>query len=151
MSDSSTKKMLKDPFLDEQASIDRLIAEYEMHGGLIVAFDFDDTIYDYHKEGRGYPKVIELLRRAQSLGFTLTLFTDLYADKRAIAEAYLDSISLRADYFNETPSFVPFGFAGKPYYNILLDDRAGLPSSYRQLLAVVEYAEAKNEEARRSA
>ena len=133
----------RDPFLSESFAIERLLSEYQEHGRLIIAFDFDDTVYDYHRHGRTYDKVLELLRTCQRRDFILTLFTDMYGDKRDIALRYLEKVGITPDYINETPDFIPFGHAGKPYYNILLDDRAGLASAYRILTSVLAEIDAK--------
>ncbi len=131
-----------DHFLEEENCFERLLAEYRRHGKLIVAYDFDDTVYDYHQQDRSYAHVVALLKRCKELGFHLTVFTDLYDGKREVVTAYLAEYQIPYDGINETPDFVPFGHGGKPYYNILLDDRAGLPSAYSILLKVVEIAEA---------
>ncbi|HNV97499.1 MAG TPA: hypothetical protein PKL13_04340, partial [bacterium] len=48
---------------------------YIKHKKLIVAFDFDNTIFDYHKKEVDYSKIINLLKECQDLGFILKLFT----------------------------------------------------------------------------
>jgi len=135
----------KDPFLDQNNAEERLLHEYHEHGKLIVAFDFDDTVYDYHDKGRTYRTVLDLLKACQRHGFILTLFTDLYGDKRNVALKYLNENGITPDYINETPEFLPFGHAGKPYYNILLDDRAGLDSAFRILSSVVSHIESQKD------
>ena len=37
----------KHPYMNEQKCFDRLKSDYEKHGKIIVAFDFDNTIFDY--------------------------------------------------------------------------------------------------------
>ena len=64
-----------DRFLDEERVTDRLIEEYEKYGRLIVAVDFDNTIFDFHKRGDTFPKVIEILRRAYSLKCKIIIYT----------------------------------------------------------------------------
>ncbi len=32
----------------------RLLEEYKRYGSLVIAFDFDDTVYDFHKKGRSW-------------------------------------------------------------------------------------------------
>lgn len=75
----------------KEACKKRLLEEYKKYGELIVAFDYDNTIFDYHNNGE--------LQINQS-------------------------------------SVLPKSY--KPYYNILLDDRAGLEESYEILKYVVD-------------
>lgn len=114
----------------------RLINDYEKHKNLIVAFDFDNTIYDYHNEGGNYSEVIELLRECSQLGLTMVLFTaNEDEDKLTFCKSFCKDKGIRIDYINESP-VMP---TRKPYYNILLDDRAGLEEAYFTLKTVVEY------------
>lgn len=116
--------------------IKRLINDYEKHKNLIVAFDFDNTIYDYHNEGGDYSEVIELLRECSQLGLTMVLFTaNEDEDKLILCKSFCKDKGIRIDYINESP-VMP---TRKPYYNILLDDRAGLEEAYFTLKTLVEY------------
>ncbi len=47
-----------DFYLNPENSAPRFIEEYNKYGTLVVAFDFDDTVYDFHKKGRIYSDVI---------------------------------------------------------------------------------------------
>ena len=48
-------------------------------------------------------------------------------------------LGIKPDYINESP--IRFDCGGfKPYFNILLDDRAGLESAYNSLKTVINYA-----------
>ena len=38
-------------FLDPDLTYKRLLSEYEKYGSIVVAFDFDNTVFDYHKQG----------------------------------------------------------------------------------------------------
>lgn len=49
---------------------------------------------------------------------------------------YLVENNIPFDAINETPDFIPFK-GRKVYYNILLDDRAGLSSAVEQLTRVI--------------
>ena len=118
----------------------RLLEEYKKYGRLIVAFDFDNTIFDYHNNGGDYSEVIHLLNRCYKLGFYLVLFTceenliELQAKQRQTAEILGLDVNFKL-YINESPIFTK---SEKPYYNILLDDRAGLEESYEILKYVVD-------------
>lgn len=52
-----------DFYLSEENCYQRLKTEFEKYGKLIFCVDFDDTIYDFHKLGRSYDDVINLLHR----------------------------------------------------------------------------------------
>lgn len=59
----------------KEACKKRLLEEYHKYRKLIVAFDFDNTIFDYHNTGGDYSCVIELLKECSLLGFEMILFT----------------------------------------------------------------------------
>ena len=123
----------KDYFNANNCTI-RLLDDYKRHGNLIVAFDFDNTIYDYHEIGCTFNDVICLLKECSELGFTMVLFTaNEEKEKLDFCKEYCLKNGIRVDYINESPIMK----TRKPYYNILLDDRAGLESAYKTLKAVV--------------
>lgn len=136
---------MKHPF-NQQACLERLKNEYDKYGKLIVAFDFDNTIYDFHKNGGDYSEVIDLLKECIKLEFDLILFTvDEDTDKVTEKIRWLvsnDLWSYKSSHFFVNTSPV-FNRSRKPYYNILLDDRAGLEESYNILKQVVDYANSK--------
>lgn len=129
--------MLEIPFnhsFDTLECIKRLVTDYNKHKNLIIAFDFDNTIYDYHNNGGNYQCVIELLKECSDLGFTMVLFTaNENAEKLDFCKMFCAERGIRIDYVNESP-IMP---TRKPYYNILLDDRAGLESAFTALYCAV--------------
>lgn len=53
-----------------------MVNEYNKYQGkLVVAFDFDNTIFDYHNDGGDYSGVISLLKECSEEGFIMVLFT----------------------------------------------------------------------------
>lgn len=62
------------PYSIEQ-QVERLRSEVAAHGSLFVAFDFDNTIFDYHNQGFDYSGVISLLRRCSEMGHKMILLT----------------------------------------------------------------------------
>lgn len=136
---------MKHPF-NQQACLERLKNEYDKYGKLIVAFDFDNTIYDFHKNGGDYSEVIDLLKECIKLEFDLILFT-VDEDPNKVSEKVRWLVSNDLWSYKSSHFFVNTGplFSGsrKPYYNILLDDRAGLEESYNILKQVVDYANSK--------
>lgn len=120
----------------------RLVEEYETHCNLVVGFDFDNTVFDYHNNGGNYSAVIDLLKRCKDLGFTLCLSTSEFEqDKIDWKVKYCDHYGIKPDYINESPILKG---TKKPFFSILLDDRAGLESAFYTLEHVVKYAEAKS-------
>ena len=136
---------MKHPF-NQQACLERLKNEYDKYGKLIVAFDFDNTIYDFHKNGGDYSEVIDLLKECIKLEFDLILFT-VDEDPNKVSEKVRWLVSNDLWSYKSLHFFVNTGplFSGsrKPYYNILLDDRAGLEESYNILKQVIDYANSK--------
>ena len=118
-----TNKTKIDPYLDCVNCVDRLMKEWDEHGSLFVAFDFDNTVFDYHRKGFSFPAVEFLLKECKKAGLKLILFT---------AKETKEELDRCVDYCKERgyePDFInmsPVMNTKKPYYNILLDDRAGL-------------------------
>ena len=54
-----------DFYLNENNITERLIEEWKKYGEIVIAFDFDNTVYDYHKKGHSYNQVINLLRECK--------------------------------------------------------------------------------------
>lgn len=124
------------PFIDEERCFSRLRDEYNKHKNLVIGFDFDNTIFDIHNNGGNYSDVISLLQRCKELGFTLCLYTaEPDPEHLAWKIHYCEHFKIKPDYVNESP-LLPG--TTKPFFNILLDDRAGLGSAYRSLKLLVD-------------
>lgn len=137
----SYKRRIEHPFFNTGA-IERLIKEYETHDKLVVGFDFDNTIFDIHNNGGNYSDVINLLRECKKLGFILCLYTaELREDWLKWKVQYCGHFGIEPDYINESPLLQG---TKKPFFNILLDDRAGLESAYETLKTVIDYANSKS-------
>ena len=132
---------MSDPFLSNRNATERLMQEYKKHKKLIIAVDFDDTIFDFHGHGNKHGTVISLLKRAQNLGFYLVIFTASAPERYDLIRQYCESVGLKIASINQNPIPMIYGNHGKIYFNILLDDRAGLESAFESLLKVVEFAE----------
>lgn len=121
-------------YLSDKNCVDRLLEEYKKHGCLVVSYDLDNTVKDYHKKGHDYSEVIELIRECRKAGFYLIVFTAEEDTEKVKDFLFINCIPY--DAINENPPF--WDKKGrKIYYNILLDDRAGLYSSYNQLKKVL--------------
>jgi hydroxymethylpyrimidine pyrophosphatase-like HAD family hydrolase len=126
---------MKHYFLNNDNCIERLYSDFIKHDTLIVAYDFDNTVYDYHNKGHDYSEVIELIRACHKLGFYLIVFTA--NTNIEFVKKYLDGNIIPYHSINENSPFWETN-SRKIGYNILLDDRAGLRSAYFQLKKVIE-------------
>lgn len=124
-----------DEFLIDGASANRLIADYDIHGSIVVAYDFDNTVYDYHSKGNSYHDVIAALRKAKDINCYMICFTA--AENNEFVKSYLADNNIPCDALNENPPFFK-SEQRKIYFNILLDDRAGLISAYNDLIHLIE-------------
>lgn len=131
-----------DHYLVPNESFLRLKKEYEKHGSLIVAFDFDDTVHDYHKKGRIYPKVIQLLKDLSEIGCHLICWTG-NEDKEFVG-GYLRQNNIPFHDINENAAFSG-SKSRKIYANAYLDDRAGLQQVYQELTLLVTLIKEKDE------
>lgn len=133
MNDNKQNEEVTDFFMDDDNCVKRLIEEHNKYGQLIIAYDYDNTVYDYYKKGHKFNRVIELLRMCKrEMNFHLTVFTSCNDDRIPEIKKYLTDNDIPFDSINETPDYIPFR-GRKVYYNLLLDDRAGLSSAFKQL------------------
>jgi len=132
-----------DFYLNDENVINRLTEEWSKYGKLIIAYDYDNTVHDYHKLGYVFENVISLLKRTKLIGANFIVFTCCNENKYDDIKKYLSINNIPFDKINENIDDIDFG-GRKVYYNILLDDRAGLSSAYNCLLKVVEMIENKN-------
>lgn len=123
-------------YLNDRKAIDRLKREYLEHQNLIIGFDFDNTIYDYHSDNLELRPVIDLLVKCSELGFTMCLIT--MPDRIIGKVRHTKGLGINTDYINDSPVMTN---KEKPYLNILLDDRAGLSASYNILLTTLKELE----------
>lgn len=130
-----------DFYLNPENSQNRLIEEYKNYGSLVVAFDFDDTVYDFHKKGRIYNDVIVLLKKLKTINCYLICWTG--QEDLEFVSNYLKANEIPFDSINENPPFHKLK-SKKVYANVYLDDRAGLYQVYNELLKIVEYADRNN-------
>ena len=124
-----------DYYLETENSYNRLVEEYKNHKSLVVAFDFDDTVYDFHKKGRIYSDVIQLLKDLKAINCYLICWTG-QEDEEFVSD-YLKQNNIPFDAINEHPSFRE-GNSRKIYANVYLDDRAGLKQVYEELKKLVQ-------------
>lgn len=123
-----------DFYLSNTNVVSRLVDEFQRHNQLIIAFDFDDTVYDYHKKGRTYNDVIELIRELKEAGCYLICWTG--QDDLEFVKDYLNRNKIPFDLINEQAPFYVKN-SRKIYANAYLDDRAGLQQTVENLKEVL--------------
>lgn len=127
-------KKFTDPFLEDIVCANRLIKEWNEHGKIIVAFDFDGTVFDYLGTGSTHEKVIGLLKEIQNDAH-IYCFSARNEEDYNFLESQIKEKDILCDGINIDYDFIKFR-GRKPYYNILLDDRSGLSSAK----SILEYA-----------
>lgn len=90
-----------DFYLNPSNSSARLIEEYQKYGSIVIAYDFDDTVYDFHKKGRIYTKVIKLLIDLKSINCFLICWTG--QEDTDFVKSYLTENNIPFDTINENP------------------------------------------------
>lgn len=128
--------------MDREKNIQRLIKEVERYGKLVVAYDFDGTVHNYNEKTdlNDYKEVIKLIREIREyINTELVVYTCSEPSRYDYIKAFLNENNIPFNYINdnspELKEQLPKG--GKMYYNILLDDRAGLKEAYEILKGVL--------------
>lgn len=123
-----------DKFLKENSSYNRLYDEYMKYGSLVIGYDFDSTVHDFHKEGESYEDVRQLLRDLESIGCKTICWT-AYEDLDYV-EKFLTKNNIPFNGINSNGIPLPWE-SRKPFFSALLDDRAGLIQVYNDLTKLV--------------
>lgn len=130
-----------DYYLSKANWTKRLVEEYKKYGKLIFCVDFDDTIYDFHKLGRTYDDMIDLLHRWEKYS-EVVILTGNGEDKYPEIEKYLTEHNIKYKGINCDSSVHIDG--RKTYANVYIDDRGGLPFVYDILDALIKDIEKGN-------
>lgn len=131
-----------DYYLNTENSYQRLKSEYDKYGSIVVAYDFDNTVFDYHGNGWKFEKTIDLIRKLKAIECFLIVFTA--NEDETFVKQYLTKNGIPFDVLNENPPFYESN-SRKIYYNILLDDRAGMQEVFQCLTRLVEEVEVVNQ------
>lgn len=108
----------------DNVKLQKLIGVHMKHPTIIVGVDFDDTVFPLDERYRGLCKdVRDLLVRLKPF-ITICLYT--VADEQSIKYKVelMKLWGIEPRYVNESP--IKLGNGAKPYFNVLLDDKAGL-------------------------
>lgn len=135
---------MKNPYLTIDGCIDRLYQEYKKHPRLIIACDHDDTVFDFHNKGYDYSDTINVLKRCQEHNFYIVVFTGTPKEKWPGIFEFWSNLGIEITGINANPINLPFGNDGKIYFNVLLDDRAGLGQTIEVLNALIDKIEKKD-------
>lgn len=106
---------------------EKLIGIWRVHGKIVVGVDFDDTVFPFtsskHVEDRC--EIARNLLKELKEHISLCLYT--VADEQSMVYKLhiMREYGLVPDFVNESP-VQPYGKTAKPFFNILLDDKAGL-------------------------
>lgn len=130
---------MQDPYTNSSVCVERLLKEYKKHGKLILAVDFDDTVYPYHGTTDTHIRTLSLVKAAQDIGFYIVGWTASSPVRYPMINQYFARHGIILDSINKNPIDLPFGNNGKIYYNLLLDDRAGLGQACDILDAVLAH------------
>lgn len=117
-----------DPYLNDINCAKRLVTEWVKHKSIIIAYDYDNTVFDYHNLGYQFDGVISVLQQCKEYGAKFIVFSCSPNERHGEMISYLDSNNIPWDKINENIIEL-HGGEGKLFYNILLDDRAGLKSA----------------------
>ena len=129
-----------DEYLVPVAAFERLLNEYKRYGSIVVAYDFDNTVYDFHKKGATYDNVIQLLRNLKEINCTIICFTA--NEDSDFVKGYCAANNIPLDLLNENPAFFK-STSKKIYFNALLDDRAGLIQVFNELTQLYNQVKSK--------
>lgn len=128
-----------DEYMIKNKAYNRIKDEYKKYGKtFIIACDFDNTLYDYHKKGNTYNKMIELMKWWQDKA-KVVIWTGRHEEAQYVEiREYLANIGLtRVNGINEDTEEAKFNKAmyggRKLFANIYVDDRAGLNETYEML------------------
>ena len=134
-----------DFYLSEENCYQRLENEFKKYGKLIFCVDFDDTLFDFHQLGRAYDDMFKLLKRWENYSEVI-IYTGNKPNIYPRIREYLDEHGLKIKGINCESSVKTNGI--KPYANVYIDDRGGLPCVYQmlnKLITKIEKGEIVNE------
>ena len=125
-----------DPFTHKEMVKKRWKTELEKYGKLIIAFDFDYTVHNYREEDNfAYDVVMQLLRDWRPYAH-FVVFTASPEERYPYIKNYLKENNIPYDKINE--DILERNYTRKIYYNVFLDDRAGLGETVEILTEILE-------------
>lgn len=123
----------KNPNLDKNYRLKKIIRNYEKFGNIVVGVDFDFTLVDAITN-EIYEDIVEILKRGQRKEIVYCIWTANIDDD--YVKSKWSETGLEFHYYNESP--INPG-SRKPHFNILLDDSAGLCESLDLFVSFLDY------------
>ena len=126
-----------DTFFADSALLEKLKVHYHNYGKIIVAYDYDDTIAPTYMS-KSCDDVIALLKELKPYAVFICYTSNHYPEK---VKEYISDNDIPCDAFNENVDYMmeKYGHMRKVYFNILLDDKAGLGQAYRILKTFLDW------------
>ena len=120
-----------DTFFSDEALLNKLSNVYQKNNKIIIAYDFDDTIAPTYMS-KDCSQVIELLQKMRPYADFICFTSNENLDK---VKEYIKENNIPCDCLNGNVPYMlsKYGNMRKVYFNILLDDKAGLGQAYRIL------------------
>lgn len=129
-----------DKYLKPNSAYERLWAEYTKYGSLIVAVDYDDTLFDFHGTGESYEMVQQLVRDLHSIGCKIIIWSG--SENINDMDIYLRENNIPCNLINENLIVNGKWASGKDsrkvYANVYIDDRASLRETYYTLRKLIK-------------
>lgn len=111
----------------KERDIERLTKEWIEHGKIVLAVDYDDTLYHWrHRTKEECDEVINLVKWCKTIGAYVMIHTSSDPERYDEIISFCKSQGLEIDSINKNAIELPYGSKGKPYYNWQLCDRSGL-------------------------
>lgn len=133
-----------DFFMNSKNVVDRLLSVYKQHGKILIAFDFDDSVYNTHNRPDGsYDMVHELLKELKPYA-KFMCFTASWKERFPFIREFCEKNDLPLD-VEVNENLVELGWESrKPYFNAILDDRCGLRQTYEDLCEFLKIVSGKD-------
>lgn len=129
-----------DKYLKENSAYNRLYTEYQKYKSLIVAVDYDCTLFDFHGTGDSFEMVKQLVRDLYSIGCKIIIWSG--SENIDDIDVFLRKENVPYHLINENLIVNGNWASGKDsrkvYANVYIDDRAGLSEVYSTLTKLVK-------------
>lgn len=135
--------MRPNPYLTVDGCVSRLYKQWQKHPKLIVAVDFDSTIspLDTTEEDIDYSDTINVLKRAAKHNFFIVVYSCSNTERYTKIRDHFKKFNIEVAAINSNIIDLGFEPQVKIYYNILIDDKAGLAQSIEILNRLIDKVE----------
>lgn len=123
--------MIYDKYCYTEECVEKLVRTYFTRGYLIIAFDFDDAILSSEPDFKCCTLVLLVNRCKHDINCQLILYTCRFSNRGDGANLryaidVCKKLDIEPDFVNEHAWEDYRGLNGKVFYDIFLDDKAGL-------------------------